>query len=315
MQLELEREEKNALVKDLQEGIGKFVPKQVYFGTSSWKYPGWKKLIYQAPYKSEKSFEEHCLSEYAEVFSAAGIDHTFYAWPNTKTMEKYRDQTSATFKFGLKATEKSTIFKYPNLPRYGKEAGQLNSAYLDANVFLEHFLPGLEPIQDRIGVIMFEFSHFYPGMVESGSAFVKALEKFLTEIRKQTDLPLSVEIRNASWAKPEYFKMLSGCGVGHVFNSWTKMPSIGEQLEACKGISLPLMAARLLLEPGVKYETAVEAYSPYSSLQNPLPRVRKDAAKLVLEAIDRRVPAYVFVNNRLEGCAPKTIEEILKLLK
>lgn len=295
--------------------IQKFADKNVFFGTSSWKYPGWKGLIYKAPYKSEKSFEEKCLIEYAKNFSAVGIDHTFYAWPNAKTMEKYREQTIfSPIKFGLKATEESTIFKYPNIPRYGKRAGKLNEDFLNPDIFLEKFLPGLEPIQEHVGVIMFEFSHFYPGMVESGSVFVKQLEKFLVGVKKKSDLPYCVEIRNSAWAKPEYFKMLSGCGVGHVFNSWTKMPSIGDQLETAKGIKLPLMASRLLLEPGMKYEAAVEAYSPYDCIQHPLPQVRRDAADLVLDAIERRVPAYVFVNNRLEGCAPKTIEEILKLL-
>lgn len=271
--------------------------------------------MFHQPYKSEKAFEEQCLKEYAVQYSTVGIDHTFYAWPSSKTMEKYAEQTSADFRFGLKATEKVTIFKYPKFPRYGKEAGKVNEEFLNADLFLERFIPGIEPIKDRVGVIMFEFSHFYPGMVESGSDFVKKLGAFLKKIRKESNLPYSVEIRNATWTKTPYFEMLADNEVGHVFNSWTKMPSIGEQLDACGKVKLPQLTARLLLEPGTKYEQAVEAYSPYNKMQNPLLQVRKDAARLVLNAIDRKVPAYVFVNNRLEGCAPKTIEEILKLLK
>ena len=40
--------------------------------------------------------------------------------------------------------------------------------------------------------------------------------------------------------------------------------------------------------------------------------LRKDAADLIRWASDMGVPAYTFVNNRFEGCAPKTIDGILE---
>src|SRR5271157_2642607 len=56
----------------------------VYFGTSSWKYPGWLGSIYRPERYltrgrfSQKKFESECLSEYAETFPAVCGDFSFY---------------------------------------------------------------------------------------------------------------------------------------------------------------------------------------------------------------------------------------------
>ena len=124
-------------------------------------------------------------------------------------------------------------------------------------------------------------------MLASGSEFVERLGAFLSAIRSAGNHPYAIEIRNENWLRPSYFEMLARAEVGHVFNSWTKMPTIAAQLEAVGTAKLPRYVGRLLLQPGTRYEEAVEA----------------------------GVPAYVFVNNRAEGCAPKTIEGILERLE
>ncbi|MGC4050035.1 MAG: hypothetical protein QM757_11680 [Paludibaculum sp.] len=60
----------------------------VYFGTSSWKYPGWLGQIY-TPERyftrgrfSQKKFESECLTEYAEIFPAVCGDFSFYQFPS-----------------------------------------------------------------------------------------------------------------------------------------------------------------------------------------------------------------------------------------
>ena len=288
--------------------------KRVYVGTSSWKYGGWRDLVYRRPYKSEKEFNEKCLEEYAEHYTAVGVDHTYYAWPLPTTFNKYVEQTPADFKFGLKVTEKVTIFKYPNLKRYGKDAGKNNETFLSASAFRENFLPPLEPLKHRLGPLMLEFSQFYPGSIASGGEFVERLDKFFTELKDLEGYQFAIELRNANWLKKPYFEMLAKHGVGHVFNSWTRMPSVPEQIELAKEYPLPVFVARMLLQPGTKYEEAVEAFSPYDKLQEVHPPLREGAAALINRAIDTGVPAYVFVNNRAEGCAPKTIEGILELV-
>jgi len=294
--------------------IAKLLKNQWYFGTSSWKYPGWQGLIYHHPYSSDKNFQESCLKEYSNYYSCVGVDHTYYSWPTSKGFSKYFEQTTDSFQFVLKATEKVTVFKYPKLPRYGKEAGKLNDSFLEPNIFQEKFLAPLENYKSRIGPIMFEFSQFQPGTFQRGSEFVERLDHFLEKVSSNRDFKFAVEIRNANWLHPSYFECLVRHGVGHVFNSWSRMPLIREQFEKALPFKLPFYVARLLLNPGTQYQQAVEAFSPYDELHQELTEVRLSVVDLLKESLVRNIRAYILVNNRFEGCAPKTIEGIFRML-
>lgn len=298
----------------MQRVIAGLLKKHVYLGTSSWKYPGWKGLVYKKSYQTEKDFNNNCLSEYAEHYPAVGVDHTFYAWPTEKGMQKYVEQTPEYFRFGLKVTERITIFKYPKFPRYGKEAGKRNDSFLDVGTFRHLFLEPIGKFKGRLGPILFEFSQFFPGTVSSGSEFVSLLDRFFAELAVEKGFQFAVEMRNRNWLKKPYFDVLAKHGVAHVFNSWTRMPAIGEQVELSATSKLPCFVARVLLKPGTSYEQAVEAFSPYDKIKDEQPQVRKDTAQLIKRAIELGVPAYVFVNNRCEGSAPQTLQGILELL-
>lgn len=295
--------------------ISRLRDRQIYLGTSSWKYPGWQGWFYQRPYKSQKSFNENCLAEYAEYFSAVGVDHTYYAWPKAEMFQRYAEITPDAFRFGLKATERTTVFRFPRIARYGKDAGTDNAGFLDPTLFQTEFLRPLENVSDRLSPILLEFSEFRPGMLESGGEFVERLDYFFAALRNQTRFRFSVELRNRNWLKPAYFEMLARHGVSHVYNSWTRMPSLAEQLELASPYALPSLVSRVLLQPGTKYEEAVEAFSPYDKVVEEQPLLRQAIARLIKKAIDLRLPAYIFVNNRAEGCAPRTIEGVLACLE
>ena len=68
---------------------------------------------------------------------------------------------------------------------------------------------------------------------------------------------------------------------------------------------------RALLSKGRTYERAVEELSPYQEIQEPDPSTRSSLRQLVdlAQRIGQR--AYMFVNNRLEGNAPATIEAVV----
>ncbi|MDB6021371.1 MAG: hypothetical protein JWQ04_1228 [Pedosphaera sp.] len=58
--------------------------KGVFIGTSSWKYPGWRGMLYDEQRYvyhgkfGEKRFEKNCLAEYAEVFRTVCVDAGFF---------------------------------------------------------------------------------------------------------------------------------------------------------------------------------------------------------------------------------------------
>jgi hypothetical protein len=111
-----------------------------------------------------------------------------------------------------------------------------------------------------------------------------------------------------------YFAVLREHGVAHVFNSWTRMPSIGEQLDLPGAVSGPFLVARALLQPGRTYDEAVDAFAPYDRIRDPSPPLRADLLRLIETAVRTRIPAYLLVNNRAEGSSPLTIAEVLRLL-
>jgi len=298
----------------MDDSLQKLLDRRIYVGTSSWKYPGWSGIVYRKKYQNEKDFTENCLTEYAEHYGLVGIDHTYYDWPSNAVIRKYASQTPPSFRFGLKVTERITVLKFPKHRRYGQLAGSQNPFFLDVGTFCESFLAPIAEFKERVGVILFEFSQFFPGTLTSGREFVKRLDKFFSTLLKQAQYPFAVEIRNHNWLREEYFRVLFKHQLSHVFNSWTRMPSIGEQLDLSPDRPFPSYVARLLLRPGTKYEKAVEAFSPYDRVHDEQPGLREDAARLIRKATQIGAPAYVFVNNRAEGCAPVTIQGILASL-
>lgn len=307
------------LVQRLQPRLAQLAARGVYVGTSSWKYPGWLGQVYdEARYVyrgrfSETRFNRNCLSEYAETFKTVGVDAAYYAFPTGDQLAGWMDSVPADFRFSFKVTDDITLKRFPNLPRFGRRAGTANPDFLNPDKFQRAFLGPCEPFRDRIGVLMFEFTRFHAVDFARGREFLEALDGFLGELPRHWDY--AVEIRNQTFLQPEYFQMLQRRGVSHVFSSWEGMPPLQEQLDQAAAFAIPeFSAARLLLKPGRAYADAVARFSPYAELKEPFPEVRQAAAGLIRGCLEQAKPRRVFlyVNNRLEGNAIKTIEAILE---
>ncbi|HLY41459.1 MAG TPA: hypothetical protein VKR52_09600, partial [Terracidiphilus sp.] len=71
-----------------------------------------------------------------------------------------------------------------------------------------------------------------------------------------------------------------------------------------------LLVARALLRRGRPYEDAVLQFTPYDRVQEVNEPVRRALRELIdIARVDGR-PAFIFVNNRLEGNSPGTIVAI-----
>jgi uncharacterized protein YecE (DUF72 family) len=293
----------------------------VFVGTSSWKYAGWRGMLYdESRYiwrgkVAESRFEKNCLSEYAEVFKTVCVDAAYYTFPSEKYLAGLISQVPWDFRFGIKVTDEITVRRFPNLPRFGIRAGKANENFLNADLFSRAFLKPCESIRANIGVLMFEFSRFYPSDYEHGRDFVADIDRFLGNLPK--GWPYAIEMRNRQWLVPEYFACLKKHGVTHVFNSWDAMPSVSEQIELPGSVTNPAMlAARFLLKPGRKYEEAVKTFQPYNETKEVNVEARKAIAALIKLALaatgGNLVRALIFINNRLEGNALNTIAEVLE---
>lgn len=303
----------------LKARAGELALQGVYLGTSSWKYPGWCGTLYdRARYEwrgkfAESRFKRDCLAEYAEVFKTVSVDAAYYTFPSPQSLQDLAAQVPEDFRFGFKVTDTITIKKFPNLPRFGVLAGKPNGNFLNAELFTTAFLRPCDSIRPKVGLLMLEFSRFWPSDYPHGRDFIADLDQFLGRLPR--DWPYAVELRNRNWLRPEYFACLAAHQAAHLFNSWDAMPPVGEQM-ALPGsrTNSGLVAARFLLQPGRNYEQAVKAFAPYDHIKEENPAARGAGRALIAEglAAGPKRRTFVYVNNRLEGNALGTIAAMLE---
>ena len=299
----------------IQQAAALLAERGVYIGTSSWKYPGWRGSLYDENryvYRgkvAESRFEKHCLAEYGEVFKTVCVDGAYYRFPDRRYLEGMVSQVPPDFQFGFKVTDEITLKRFTNLPRHGIRAGKPNENFLNADLFASAFLAPCEDFGLNIGLLMFEFSHFYLSDYTHGRDFVDALDQFLERIPK--GWPYGIKIRNRHFLHPDYFAALTKHNVSHIYNSWADMPPVEEQMTMTGSLTNPhLCGARFLLRPGRKYQDAVDLFSPYDRVKEMNPEARAAGAKLIKEgaaAGREQRKTFIYVNNRLEGNALETI--------
>ena len=174
----------SAYVTMNRDRLFRWASKGVYFGSSSWKYPGWKGLVYNRAYSSKKVFDQECLQEYSGVFPTVCADFALYDFPDEEQMQFIHDATTNEFKVSLKVTDRITIRRYPNLPRHGANAGKENADFLNLSLFEDAFLKPIEALKHKRGAIIFEFSTFYPNMGIVFKNFIELLDRFLSRLPK-----------------------------------------------------------------------------------------------------------------------------------
>ncbi len=296
-----------------RERIRRWASKGIRFGTSSWKYQGWKGQLYNKQYENKRTFEQNSLAEYSELFTTVSGDFALYAFPDPGQMKVMHDSTTKDFKVSLKVTDRITIKRYPNMPRYGTNAGKENPDFLNVELFEDAFLKPLDELKGKRGAIIFEFSTFFPESDMTHERFVKALDDFLTRLPKGYEY--AIELRNKEFLTSEYLHILQGHQAAHVLNNWTRMPSIKEQIQIAGILTAPFTVARALLKPGRSYEQAVEMFQPYDRIKEENPELRMGLVESVRKCLAESKTLYVYVNNRAEGNSPKTIEGILDMLE
>jgi uncharacterized protein YecE (DUF72 family) len=285
----------------------------VRFGASSWNYPGWGGLVYHRDYGG-RGASARMLEEYAAfpLFRTVGIDSSFYAPPTEETFASYAKHLPPGFPCVSKVWNQLTVQTFSKAQDKAR-AGQRNPDFLNPDLFVETvYEPYQRHFADHAGPFVFEFQAIGRGSGLTAEGFATRLDEFFSALPREGQY--AVEIRNEEFLTPMYFAVLREHGVAHVFNSWTRMPPIGDQLDLPGAVSGPFIVARALLQPGRTYDEAVDAFAPYDRIQDPSPPLRQDLLRLIETAVHTRIPAYLLVNNRAEGSAPLTVAEVLRML-
>ncbi len=281
------------------------LPSWLSMGTSSWTYPGWTGLIYARAH-CKTGASTAMLREYARfpLFRTVGIDSFFYTPPSASTLTGYAEALPPGFRCVMKVWDRITSYAMAS-PRNRAAQGALNTDWLNADLFQQAVLdPAMQHFAAHAGPFVLEFEAIPAYAKMTVEQFADHLDAFFRQLPRGPQY--AVEIRNASFLAPAYFDVLRAHNVAHLFNSWTRMPSIGEQLQH-DSMTADFAVSRALLRPGRTYADAVDRFSPYDRLQEEAPEVRADLLALVQRAATDQRRLYVVVNNRLEGSAPMTI--------
>jgi uncharacterized protein YecE (DUF72 family) len=289
------------------------IPPVVRFGTSTWNYPGWRGLVYHQDY-GPKGAAARMLREYAAfpLFGTVGVDSSYYGPPTEAVLRSYAEQLPPGFPTLSKVWSQITVHTFTKA-QDPDHAGKLNPDFLNPDLFIEEiYEPYQRHFSANTGPFVFEFQTIAKSSGMGAQRFADRLDEFFSGLPREGQY--AVEIRNEDFLTPMYFAVLREHGVAHVFNSWTRMPPIGHQLDLPGSISASFIVARALLRPGRTYNEAVDAFAPYDRIREPNPKLRRDLVRLVQAAVNTRIPAYLLVNNRTEGSAPLTIAAIAEML-
>lgn len=288
------------------------IPPEIRFGTSTWTYDGWFGDVYHRRYRGPQPAKR--LEEYTRypLFRTVGIDSAFYDPPSEAELASYARALPPGFPCVSKVWERITARRFgQDAPQPGL-AGMRNPDFLNAQLFKDSVLgPYGRVFRDHAGCFVFEFQAMRGKDLPDPIRWADQLDDFFAELPR--DFRYGVELRNPELLTGVHGEMLKRHGVAHVFNSWTEMPPIGEQIDLGWTFPASFVVARALLKPGRRYSDAVKQFQPYDRVQEPQNDLRKDLLRLITESHRRRVEAFILANNRAEGNAPGTIRAVAKM--
>jgi uncharacterized protein YecE (DUF72 family) len=166
----------------------------VHIGTSGWSYKAWEKDFYPVDVLQKQHFEF-----YSSQFDTVEINATFYRLPSEGMVRGWRDKAPGGFVFAVKGSRFIT---------HNKKLTNLDGA-------LDKFLERIEPMHQRIGVLLWQLPPILHKDVPRLEAFLRLLPKSYTH---------AVEFRHDSWLDDEIFDLLRRYCAAHVSLSSQRMP-------------------------------------------------------------------------------------------
>jgi len=289
------------------------LPPGLRFGTSTWSFSGWQGLVYGGDYDEAKLAREG-LAAYAAhpLLRAVGVDRSFYAPLDDRTLLRMAGAVPADFRFLLKAHAALMLPRTARRPEYLEGVPEV---FLDAEyarrVVIE---PALRHLGEKLGVILFQFSPLGDRVLRYRRELLQRLDDFLTVLPREARY--AIEWRDRAMLGEDYRDLLARHGIAHGFALHPRMPALEEQAAAdcaaVAGASTVPLIVRWLLAPGRGYEEAKSAYAPFDRLVDPDPATREAIVALSARALAQGREVMVIVNNKAEGSAPLSVAELAR---
>jgi uncharacterized protein YecE (DUF72 family) len=301
----------------------------VHLGTSSWTFPGWQGLVYAGTHASDR-LARYGLAAYAQhpLMRTVGLDRAFYAALPESEFRELAELTPTGFRFLVKAHQ---VVTRPDADDQGRTFGNTashsshNPRFLDAEYARDIIIARADRgLGEKLGVVLFQFPTLdlsRTSRIGTPPRFLGALGSFLSRLPRGP--AYAVEVRNRDLLSPqhapEYARVLREHGVQHGYVHHPTMPTIEKQVHIMTDAGWAPGAARgvcvrWLLRHDQSYEGARARYQPFAKLVDEDSPTREQVARLVGLAQSHGVPAIVILNNKAEGSAPLSVEQLAMLL-
>lgn len=164
--------------------------KQVFIGTSGYSYKDWENILYPSGVN-----QSDYLSIYAQEFSVAELNFTYYRMPEVSVTRRMVEVTGKGFLFSIKAHQSLTH--------------EQSAATLD--ISCSDFIKGIGPVidADKLGAVLLQFPYSFH--------YKKECRNYLDALcKKLSFLPLCVEFRNGYWQQESVYRELRSRNIGFV---------------------------------------------------------------------------------------------------
>ncbi len=302
-----------ATADPLQLALATDLPPQLRLGTSSWHFPGWRGLVWDADY-AQPALSKHGLHAYAQhpLLRTVSLDRGFYRPLSVSQFSAYAARVPADFRFVVKAPSLVADAMVRGQDGRGQ---QPNPAFLDPVLAASQFVqPALDGLGDKVGALVFQLSPLPGPMLAQLPDILRRLHAMLAALPSlQSIAPdgvIAVEVRNPEWLTPAFVDVLRATGATYCLGVHPKMPSVAEQLPLLRALWPGPLVCRWNLNPlhgAYGYEEAKSLYEPFDRLVDPDTDTREALARVIAGTTGAGHNAYVTINNKAEGSAPLSV--------
>jgi uncharacterized protein YecE (DUF72 family) len=165
-------------------------------------------------------------------------------------------------------------------------------------------------MKDKLGPIMFQFEYLNKKKVPSISAFLERFGKFFDKAPKGFDY--AIETRNPNYLTEDFFDFLRQRSLGFVLMEGYYMPHI-IGIAAEHDVRTAEFSIVRLHGPD-RHRIEERTKGLWNEVVEPKDHGLKETASIIEENTKEGITTFLNVNNHYEGCAPLTIQRLLKLL-
>lgn len=273
---------------------------KLLIGTSDWSYDSRKGILYSI--KDEFNY----LEEYSKHHNFVEVDQWLLGiikLRGIRSIDYYNSTLQDDFQFIVKVPNLLTSSHY-----YCKDKNaplKENPYFLSKDLFKE-FLESLNPLQNQIAFITFQFEYLNNTRKSSSIEFLIKLYEFFTTLTNLVP-PIAVELKNPHYLNSTYFKLLRILDISNVFLQNRLMPHIIDVYDKYKIYIKGKTIISLHSSDGYGIKNMSNSYFDRDE-------ELKNIIKMIKELQNRGVKVYLNINDQYEGCAPLTFEKINKLL-